>query len=61
MPTFNQLVRKGRNGAELQDGQPGPAGFTAASRRLYARLYPDAQEAEFSAAQSRSRAPDQRD
>src|SRR5262249_24210380 len=41
--------------------QPGPAGFTAAPRRVYARLYADAQKAEFGATQGRPRAPDERD
>src|SRR6476620_8748142 len=51
---------QGKNGAELQDGQPGPASFTAAPRRLHPRLHPDAQEAEFGVAQGGARAPDER-
>src|SRR5262249_24841813 len=43
-----------------QDSQSGPAGIAAAARSLYSRLYANAQKAEFGAAQSRARAPDQR-
>ena len=39
----------------------GPQGLPTASRRLYARVYDDAEEAEFSAPQGRSGEADQRD
>src|SRR5580698_6521805 len=45
----------------MENGQPCFAELSAEARRLHARLYLDAEEAEFRAAQSRARAADQRD
>jgi len=49
LPTFNQLVRKGRT-ARVQDGVTALQ-LAAAARRLHARLHADAQKAELGAAQ----------
>src|SRR5438477_12876217 len=46
--------------AEVQDGESGAAGVPAKARSVHARLYPDAEEAEFGAAQSGAGAADQR-
>ena len=60
MPTINQLVRKGRQAGQIQNGQSGAAEFAAEAWRLHARLYADAEEAELGAAQSGARSSDQR-
>src|SRR5207237_9960283 len=51
---------QGPPSCEVQDGQPCAAKLAAKARRLHARLYADAQEAELGVAQGRTRAPDQR-
>ena len=60
MPTFNQLVRKGRTAPNYKTAKPGAAVLPAEARRLHPRVHSDAEEAEFRAAQGRARAVDQR-
>jgi hypothetical protein len=52
---------KRTDGAAVQDGVTGAAGIAAAARSVYEGVYADAEEAEFRAAESGSRAADQRD
>jgi hypothetical protein len=58
VPTVQQLIRQGRFDAEAEEDQDTRSrGLAAAARRVHARLYRDAQEAEFRAAQGRPRPP----
>ena len=59
MPTINQLIRKGRVKADLPQHGAGFAGLAAEARRVHARLYHHAEEAEFGASQGRQGPPDQ--
>ena len=60
MPTINQLIRKGRVKPTYRNTVPALAGLAAEARRLHARLYDHAEEAELGASQGRQGAPDQR-
>ena len=46
MPTISQLIRKPRQAKTYREEGPPSAGLPAEARRLHARLYDDAEEAE---------------
>ncbi len=60
MPTINQLIRKPRGEKPKRNKVPASDRMPAKARRLHARLYDDAEEAELGTAQGRQGAPDQR-
>ena len=59
MPTISQLIRKPRQEKTYREKARHLGASPAEAGRLHARLYDDAEEAEFGVAESRQGAPDQ--